>query len=63
MPECNENTDWYLIKKVFNATIAEIDFFTNLYHNNPDFTGDGNYRELQTGNNTLNINIIEYKRN
>lgn len=63
MPNCLENANWYLIKNVFEATSDEINFFTNLYHNNPNFKGDGNYRELQTGNRTKNVVVMDFKRN
>lgn len=62
MPTCDENTNWYLIKQIFEATEAEINYFSDLYHNNPNFKGDGNYREIQTGNRTKNIVVMDFKR-
>lgn len=63
MPTCDENTNWYLIKKTFEANKTEIDYFVNLYHNNTGFSGDGNYRELQSGNRTLKISVMDFQRN
>lgn len=63
MPTCDENTNWYLMKKIFEANSTEIDYFVNLYHNNSGFSGDGNYRELQTGNRTIDIKVMDFQRN
>ena len=62
MPTCDETVNWYLMKNVYNATNQQIGFFTELYHNNPNFLGDGNFREIQTGNRSLNINLMDFKR-
>ena len=62
MPTCDEIANWYLMKNVYNASNQQIQFFTELYHNNPNFQGDGNYRAIQTGNNTLNINLMYFSR-
>lgn len=46
-PKCFESIFWYIINKAFGASQEELDWFTKLYHDNPEFLGDGNYRETQ----------------
>jgi len=62
MPTCDQTANWYLMKKIFNATNDQINFFVNLYHNNTGFLGDGNYRDIQTGNRTKSVTVMDFQR-
>lgn len=45
MPPCYP-ASWLVFPKPFHASDAEIQAIYNLYHNNPNFNGNGNYRTI-----------------
>ena len=43
-PPCSEKSLWIILENVRKVPKYQIDFFYNLYHKNPNFKGEGNYR-------------------
>ncbi|KAM3146989.1 hypothetical protein pb186bvf_000705 [Paramecium bursaria] len=44
-PYCTQKTQWIILETIRKIPKSQIDFFYNLYHNNPYFKGEGNYRK------------------
>lgn len=54
IPPCAP-ASWFVFPKVFSASADQIQTIYNLYHNNPNFLGNGNYRDVQP-----NTTVLKY---